>query len=155
MGALLILTHAGLSVRRTSDGALFVAPVASLTDDLRQYIRSHKADLLAELAANDDGADQSTPNHPQARNGSDLTKPDIASVALEQINAPQHRLSVVAARPCGTCHWRRMPGASAPGYCASPGREDLQVVYGLLRRLPRDLGDACNQYQAGKLRWGG
>jgi hypothetical protein len=51
--ALSTLTAAGLTVKATGDGGLMVTPIDCLNDDLRAFIRDHKATILAELAAND------------------------------------------------------------------------------------------------------
>lgn len=55
MGACLVhqLSDCGLTVRAEGN-ALVVEPRNLITDSLRQFIREHKAELLAELAANDD-----------------------------------------------------------------------------------------------------
>jgi len=55
MGARLVhqLSDCGLTVRAEGN-ALVVEPRNLITDPLRQFIREHKAELLAELAANDD-----------------------------------------------------------------------------------------------------
>lgn len=44
------LEAAGLLMRATEDGRLVVTPATSLTDDLRQFIRTNKENILAELA---------------------------------------------------------------------------------------------------------
>lgn len=59
MGARLVhqLMGCGLTVR-AEGSALIVEPRNLLTDPLRQFIREHKAELLAELAANDNEHEQ-------------------------------------------------------------------------------------------------
>jgi len=49
---------------------------------------------------------------------------------------------------CRWCALHRRPGR-APGYCASPGRDDLPPAYGIhhpLRKLPADQGASCASY---------
>lgn len=58
MGARLVhaLSNEGVALAIGEDGKLIVESLATLTDTLRQFIREHKAELMAELqAANDDG----------------------------------------------------------------------------------------------------
>ncbi|MCU5785935.1 hypothetical protein [Alloalcanivorax marinus] len=52
MAAIDYLRDHGLSAY-IRDDRVMVAPASRLTDDLRTWIREHKRDLLAELAAND------------------------------------------------------------------------------------------------------
>lgn len=133
--ALAVLTSAGLTARPMSDGKLYVEPITRLTDDLRQYIRSHKADILAELAANDSGKVVSLVVHVTPKKGPELDAPCY----------PDMRLSVMALHPCGTCYWRRTPGAARLGYCT--GRDDLPLAYGLMHELPDDKGESCEHYR--------
>ena len=58
MGARLIhhLSACGLTVR-TGDNGLIVEPRNLITDPLRQFIREHKAEIVAELLAADIGED--------------------------------------------------------------------------------------------------
>lgn len=46
-----LLRH-GLSATRRGN-RVFVTPKSGITDDVRQYVRAHRLELLAELAAND------------------------------------------------------------------------------------------------------
>lgn len=46
------LAQRGLSVR-TKGNRVVVSPRTLVTDDLQKYIRAHRLELLAELAAND------------------------------------------------------------------------------------------------------
>ena len=46
------LSQYGLSVR-TKGSRVVVSPRSLVTDDLQKYIRAHRLELLAELAAND------------------------------------------------------------------------------------------------------
>lgn len=46
------LAQYGLSARKKGNRVV-VSPRALVTDDLQKYIRSHRLELLAELAAND------------------------------------------------------------------------------------------------------
>ncbi|MDT4834187.1 hypothetical protein FQZ97_678210 [compost metagenome] len=52
MAAIDYLTEHGFSAR-VSGKRLVVSPASKLTDDVRRYIKSHRLELLAELAAND------------------------------------------------------------------------------------------------------
>ncbi|MCY1363547.1 hypothetical protein D9M68_929770 [compost metagenome] len=52
MAALDYLTAHGFSAR-VSGKRLVVSPASRLTDDVRKYIKTHRLELLAELAAND------------------------------------------------------------------------------------------------------
>ena len=52
MTALDYLTTHGFSAR-VSGKRLVVSPASRLTDDVRKYIKTHRLELLAELAAND------------------------------------------------------------------------------------------------------
>ncbi len=51
------LQQRGATVRALQDGRLEVAPRRVLDDDLRAAIRSHKRELLAELAQREDSAE--------------------------------------------------------------------------------------------------
>lgn len=53
MGAAIdFLTARGFSAR-VSGKRLVVSPASRLTDDVRRYVKAHRLELLAELAAND------------------------------------------------------------------------------------------------------
>lgn len=53
MGAAIdFLTARGFSAR-VSGKRLVVSPASRLTDDVRKYVKAHRLELLAELAAND------------------------------------------------------------------------------------------------------
>ncbi|HUE91487.1 hypothetical protein [Pseudomonas sp.] len=52
MAAVDYLTAHGFSAR-VSGKRLVVSPASRLTDDARKYIKTHRLELLAELAAND------------------------------------------------------------------------------------------------------
>lgn len=52
MGAVDYLAQHGLSARKKGNRVV-VSPRALVTDDLQKYIRAHRVELLAELAAND------------------------------------------------------------------------------------------------------
>ncbi|WP_296235814.1 hypothetical protein [uncultured Pseudomonas sp.] len=52
MAAIDYLTQKGFSAK-VSGKRLIVSPASRLTDDVRKYIKSHRLELLAELAAND------------------------------------------------------------------------------------------------------
>lgn len=52
MGAIDYLAQHGLSARKKGNRVV-VSPRISVTDDLQKYIRAHRLELLAELAAND------------------------------------------------------------------------------------------------------
>ncbi|MFI8581060.1 hypothetical protein [Ectopseudomonas khazarica] len=52
MAAIDYLTEHGFSAR-VSGKRLIVSPASKLTEDDRQYIKLHRLELLAELAAND------------------------------------------------------------------------------------------------------
>lgn len=64
MGACLVnqLSDCGLTVR-AEGSALIVEPRNLITDTLRQFIREHKGELLAELAANDNEHEQAVEKH--------------------------------------------------------------------------------------------
>lgn len=46
------LRRHGLSATRRGN-RVFVTPKSGITEDVRQYVRAHRLELLAELAAND------------------------------------------------------------------------------------------------------
>lgn len=52
MAAIDYLTARGFSAR-VSGKRLVVSPASRLTDDIRKYIKAHRLELIAELAAND------------------------------------------------------------------------------------------------------
>ncbi|MFV3386924.1 hypothetical protein ACNFCJ_16120 [Pseudomonas sp. NY15364] len=52
MAAIDYLTEKGFSAK-VSGKHLVVSPASRLTDDVRKYIKAHRLELLAELAAND------------------------------------------------------------------------------------------------------
>lgn len=52
MAAIDYLTEKGFSAK-VSGKRLVVSPASRLTDDVRKYIKAHRLELLAELAAND------------------------------------------------------------------------------------------------------
>lgn len=52
MAAIDYLTAHGISAR-VSGKKLVVSPASRLTEDVRKYIKTHRLELLAELAAND------------------------------------------------------------------------------------------------------
>ncbi|WP_339487841.1 hypothetical protein [Pseudomonas sp. EL_65y_Pfl2_R95] len=52
MAAIDYLTNNGFSAR-VSGGRLVVSPASRLTDNIRQYIKSNRPILLAEISAND------------------------------------------------------------------------------------------------------
>lgn len=52
MAAIDYLTAHGFSAR-VSGKRLVVSPASRLTDDVRKYIKAHRLELIAELAAND------------------------------------------------------------------------------------------------------
>ncbi len=52
MAALDYLTEHGFSAR-VSGKRLVVSPASRLTSDVRRYIKAHRLELIAELAAND------------------------------------------------------------------------------------------------------
>ena len=52
MAAIDYLKQRGLSAVKKGN-RVHVSPKAAVTDDVRQYIRSHRLELMAELAAND------------------------------------------------------------------------------------------------------
>lgn len=68
MGAINYLRERGF-VARLSGKRVRVSPASKLTDDVRQYIKAHRLELLAELASND-GIERrchwivSAPGHP-------------------------------------------------------------------------------------------
>lgn len=55
MSALLKIQQAGFELSIERSGKLGVVPASKLTDELRKYIRSHKAEILTELEAANDG----------------------------------------------------------------------------------------------------
>ena len=52
MAAIDYLSEKGFSAK-VSGKRLIVSPASRLTDDVRKYIKSHRLELIAELAAND------------------------------------------------------------------------------------------------------
>ena len=52
MAAIDYLTEKGFSAK-VSGKRLVISPASHLTDDVRKYIKAHRLELLAELAAND------------------------------------------------------------------------------------------------------
>lgn len=52
MAAIDYLTEKGFSAK-VSGERLVISPASHLTDDVRKYIKAHRLELLAELAAND------------------------------------------------------------------------------------------------------
>lgn len=52
MAAIDYLTRNGLRAERRGS-RVHVSPKARITDDVRKYVRAHRLELLAELAAND------------------------------------------------------------------------------------------------------
>ncbi len=52
MAAIDYLTEKGFSAK-VSGKRLVVSPASRLTDDVRKYIKAHRLELIAELAAND------------------------------------------------------------------------------------------------------
>lgn len=52
MAAIDYLTEKGFSAK-VSGKRLVISPASRLTDDVRKYIKAHRLELLAELAAND------------------------------------------------------------------------------------------------------
>lgn len=52
MAAIDYLTEKGFSAK-VSGKRLIVSPASRLTDDVRKYIKAHRLELIAELAAND------------------------------------------------------------------------------------------------------
>lgn len=52
MAALDYLTERGFAARKVGM-RVRVSPASKLTDDVRKYVKSHRLELLAELAAND------------------------------------------------------------------------------------------------------
>lgn len=52
MAAIDYLTKKGFSAK-VSGKRLVVSPASRLTDDVRKYIKAHRLELIAELAAND------------------------------------------------------------------------------------------------------
>lgn len=50
MSALAYLHNHGLSAEPLPDGKLSISPVMNITPEIRNWIRAHKADVLAELA---------------------------------------------------------------------------------------------------------
>lgn len=158
--ALAVLTSAGLTARPMPGGKLYVEPATRLTDDLRQYIRSHKADILAELAANDSGevagCDPKKKTQGLAPGAERQLQVAVAGCTpkkghgVDDPSNPDMRLSVLALHPCGTCYWRRTPGAARLGYCT--GRDDLPLAYGLLHELPDDMGESCGWHRLTALR---
>lgn len=52
MAAIDYLSEKGFSAK-VSGKRLIVSPASQLTDDVRKYIKSHRLELIAELAAND------------------------------------------------------------------------------------------------------
>lgn len=52
MAAIDYLIQKGFSAK-TSGARLVVSPASRLTDDVRKYIKAHRLELIAELAAND------------------------------------------------------------------------------------------------------
>lgn len=52
MAAIDYLREKGFSAK-VSGKRLIVSPASRLTDDVRKYIKSHRLELIAELAAND------------------------------------------------------------------------------------------------------
>ncbi|MCY1461191.1 hypothetical protein D9M71_788200 [compost metagenome] len=53
MGAAIDFLHEHGLTAKVNGKRLVVSPASKLTDDVRRYIKSHRLELLAELAAND------------------------------------------------------------------------------------------------------
>lgn len=66
MAALDYLRRAGLSVERVAD-RLRVSPAKHITDNVRDFIREHRAELLAELSAANDGNHLELPSRESPR----------------------------------------------------------------------------------------
>lgn len=49
---------------------------------------------------------------------------------------------------CRRCVHRRSPGLADSFFCTSDARADLEIHYGLLRKLPEDLGRSCAVFEA-------
>ncbi|TWI58695.1 hypothetical protein IQ22_00403 [Pseudomonas duriflava] len=52
MAALDYLTHRGFAARLRGK-RIALSPASRLTDDVRRYVKSHRLEILAELASND------------------------------------------------------------------------------------------------------
>ncbi|WP_348945738.1 hypothetical protein ABHF33_03915 [Chitinibacter sp. FCG-7] len=97
--ALAKLVGAGLCVSIKPDGnTLIVVPATKITPDIRQYIISHKAELLAELnAANDDYQRVVLAFHLKNGKGGVLIDPDgVASAVSDLLGRYGERLDVLA-----------------------------------------------------------
>ncbi len=53
MGAAIDFLHEHGLTAKVNGKRLVVSPASKLTDDVRRYIKAHRLELLAELAAND------------------------------------------------------------------------------------------------------
>jgi len=80
------LRRHGLSATRRGN-RVFVTPKSGITEDVRQYVRAHRLELLAELAAND-GAERrcywqvSVPGHrPFRMTGEPMTHTEALACA--------------------------------------------------------------------------
>ncbi|MFD2407743.1 hypothetical protein ACFSVK_21650 [Azorhizophilus paspali] len=96
MAALDYLRRAGLSVEANGD-KLRLRPVERITDAVRQFVRDHKAELLAELIAANDA--QPAPELPHATTAAPAAHPAEARRNAWTITRGANRSARSAALP--------------------------------------------------------
>lgn len=136
MAALDYLRGAGLAVELEGE-RLRVTPADLITADLRQFVRDHRAELLAELSAANDAEPASEPPQAPAVTAPTPTPAPAAESAPEVTSEPQHFIRTAAT---ATPEWREVRDQyhnhvfACPGCYPPTGRHcqtgaDLRAIY--------------------------